>query len=93
MAFINEHFMLNNETGKHLYHDFAKDMPIYDYHCHLDPKQISDNVACDNITDLWLSGDHYKWRAMHKALKNSILLAMHHLINLKMDRNIRKFSG
>lgn len=56
MAFINEHFMLNNETGKHLYHDFAKDMPIYDYHCHLDPKQISDNVACDNITDLWLSG-------------------------------------
>lgn len=64
MAFINEHFMLNNETGKHLYHDFAKDMPIYDYHCHLDPKQISDNVACDNITDLWLSGDGYKWRAM-----------------------------
>lgn len=64
MAFINEHFMLNNETGKHLYHDFAKDMPIYDYHCHLDPKQISDNVVCDNITDLWLSGDHYKWRAM-----------------------------
>ncbi|MGF0030958.1 glucuronate isomerase [Staphylococcus pasteuri] len=64
MAFINEDFMLENETAKHLYHDFAKEMPIYDYHCHLDPKQISDNVKCDNIADLWLSGDHYKWRAM-----------------------------
>lgn len=64
MAFINENFMLNNETGKHLYHDFAKDMPIYDYHCHLDPKQISENVKCEDITELWLSGDHYKWRAM-----------------------------
>ena len=41
MAFINEHFMLNNETGKHLYHDFAKDMPIYDYHCHLDPSKLA----------------------------------------------------
>ena len=64
MAFINENFMLENEIAKHLYHDFAKDMPIYDYHCHLDPKQISDNVKCDNIAELWLSGDHYKWRAM-----------------------------
>ncbi|MGV2929112.1 glucuronate isomerase [Macrococcus capreoli] len=64
MSFIHKDFMLQNETAKHLYHDYAKDMPIYDYHCHLDPKLIRDNHHFDNITELWLGGDHYKWRAM-----------------------------
>ncbi|MDT4011196.1 MULTISPECIES: glucuronate isomerase [Staphylococcus] len=64
MAFINETFMLHNDKAVQLYEDYAKDMPIYDYHCHLDPKQISEDHHFDNITDLWLSGDHYKWRVM-----------------------------
>ncbi|WP_414055618.1 glucuronate isomerase [Macrococcus equi] len=64
MSFIHKDFMLHNETAKKLYHDYAKDMPIYDYHCHLDPKLIRDNYHFDNITELWLGGDHYKWRAM-----------------------------
>lgn len=64
MAFINKDFMLNNETGKKLYNDYAKDLPIYDFHCHLDPKQIAENVHFKDIVDIWLSGDHYKWRAM-----------------------------
>ena len=63
-SFITETVMLHNETAKSLYQNYAKDMPIYDYHCHLDPKQISDNRHFDNITELWLGGDHYKWRAM-----------------------------
>ncbi|MCD8904116.1 glucuronate isomerase [Staphylococcus chromogenes] len=64
MSLIHEDFMLTNETAKHLYNTYAKAMPIYDYHCHLDPKMISENVHFDNITELWLGGDHYKWRAM-----------------------------
>ncbi|RIO47297.1 glucuronate isomerase [Staphylococcus hyicus] len=64
MTFIHKNFMLTNETARHLYHTYAQTMPIYDYHCHLDPKMISENTHFDNITDLWLGGDHYKWRAM-----------------------------
>lgn len=64
MTFIHKNFMLTNETARHLYHTYAQTMPIYDYHCHLDPKMISENTRFDNITDLWLGGDHYKWRAM-----------------------------
>lgn len=64
MVFINKNFMLQNEKAKELYHSYAKDMPIYDYHCHLDPKQIAVNHQFKDVTELWLSGDHYKWRAM-----------------------------
>lgn len=64
MQLITEDFMLTNDVAKHLYHTYAKHKPIYDYHCHLDPKMISENVYFDNITSLWLGGDHYKWRAM-----------------------------
>ncbi len=63
-SFIHENFMLKNETAVNLYHKFAKDMPIYDYHCHLSPKDIAENRKFNNITELWLEGDHYKWRAM-----------------------------
>jgi len=67
MAFIHDNFMLKNETGKKLYHEYAKDMPIYDYHCHLDPKLIAENKRFKNITEIWLGGDHYKWRAMRST--------------------------
>lgn len=64
MAFIHEDFMLQNSVAKHLYHQYAKDLPIFDYHCHLDPKQIADDHEFETITELWLAGDHYKWRGM-----------------------------
>lgn len=64
MSFIHDDFMLQNETAKQLYHDFAKDLPIYDYHCHLDPQQIAEDHEFQDVTELWLAGDHYKWRAM-----------------------------
>lgn len=64
MKFINNNFMINNEQGRNLYVNVAKDMPIIDYHCHLDAKEIYDNKPFENITQLWLAGDHYKWRAM-----------------------------
>ena len=64
MGFINDRFMIGNEVGVRLYQDIAKDLPIIDYHCHLEAKHIYENHAFDDITQLWLAGDHYKWRAM-----------------------------
>ncbi|GAA4416014.1 glucuronate isomerase [Nibrella viscosa] len=62
--FLNEDFLLQTETARVLYHEFAKAMPIIDYHCHLPPDQIADDKQFDNLTQVWLYGDHYKWRAM-----------------------------
>lgn len=62
--FIDNDFLLESDLAKSLFHDVAEKAPIIDYHCHLDPKQIAENVRFDSITELWLSGDHYKWRAM-----------------------------
>nr|WP_206154956.1 glucuronate isomerase [Clostridium muellerianum] len=61
---MDENFLLNNDTAVNLYHEYAKDMPIIDYHCHLNPKEIFENKRFKNITEVWLYGDHYKWRAM-----------------------------
>ena len=63
-SFIHENFLLNNKTAVDLYHKYAENMPIYDYHCHLSPKDIAENRKFNNITELWLEGDHYKWRAL-----------------------------
>ena len=63
-GFMDENFLLTNPTAERLYHDFAKEMPIFDYHCHLSPKEIAENKTYRNITEIWLGGDHYKWRAM-----------------------------
>lgn len=62
--FMDENFLLNNQTAIELYHDWAEQMPIIDYHCHLNPKEIAEDKKYRNITELWLGGDHYKWRAM-----------------------------
>jgi glucuronate isomerase len=67
MAFIHDDFMLKNETAKRLYHEFAKDLPIIDYHCHLPPAEIAEDKQFNNITELWLAGDHYKWRALRAS--------------------------
>lgn len=62
--FLDEHFLLENKTAQRLYHEFAKEMPIIDYHCHLPPDQIAEDINFQNLTQVWLYGDHYKWRAM-----------------------------
>ncbi len=63
-AFLNEDFLLQTPTAQTLYHDFAANMPIIDYHNHLVPQQIAEDKQFENITQIWLYGDHYKWRAM-----------------------------
>ena len=62
--FMGKDFLLSNETAKHLYHDYAEKMPIIDYHCHISQKEIYDNKQFSTITEVWLGGDHYKWRQM-----------------------------
>ena len=67
MNFIHDDFLLSTETAKKLYHGFAEPMPIIDYHCHLSPQEIAEDRIFDNITELWLEGDHYKWRLMRSC--------------------------
>ncbi len=62
--FIKENFLLRNEPAIELYHQYAKSQPIIDYHCHLSPKEIAEDRQFENLTQIWLAGDHYKWRAM-----------------------------
>ena len=62
--FIHENFLLQSETVQHLFHDHAKKLPIIDYHCHLNPQEVASDHKFRSITELWLGGDHYKWRAL-----------------------------
>ncbi len=65
--FMDKDFLLDTDMAKKLFHEYAEDMPICDYHCHLSPKEIYENQPPENISQLWLSGDHYKWRAMRSC--------------------------
>ena len=62
--FMDDNFLLSTDTAVTLYHDYAKEMPICDYHCHLNPKEIAEDKRYKNKTEIWLGGDHYKWRTM-----------------------------
>lgn len=64
MSYLKDNFLLETETAERLYNTYAKDMPIFDYHCHLSEKQILENKPFEDIFGIWLSGDHYKWRLM-----------------------------
>ena len=64
MSYIKNNFLLTNETAERLYFNYAKDMPIFDYHCHLPEKQILENKPFNDVFEIWLAGDHYKWRLM-----------------------------
>jgi glucuronate isomerase len=64
MAFINDDFLLSTKAASKLYHKYAEDEPIFDYHCHIPPKDIAENRQFNNLFEIWLEGDHYKWRAM-----------------------------
>ncbi len=66
-VFITENFLLQTEAAQRLYHEYAKSMPIFDYHSHLPPQQIAEDRQFENLTQIWLAGDHYKWRAMRTA--------------------------
>jgi glucuronate isomerase len=80
-TFMDEDFLLGNQTAIRLYHDYAKEMPIFDFHCHLNPQVIAENRKFQNISDLSLSSDHYKWRAMRS---NGI--AEHYITGNASDR-------
>ena len=62
--FLDDNFLLQNRTAEILYHEYAKDLPVIDYHCHLPPDEIAADKKFANLTEIWLDGDHYKWRAM-----------------------------
>lgn len=63
---INDDFLLTSDLAKKLYHEYSEELPIIDYHCHIDPKEIAEDKNFDNITQVWLSHDHYKWRLMRQ---------------------------
>ena len=65
--FMDEDFLLSTETAKKLYHEIAEQMPSIDYHCHINPQEIAEDRKFDNISQVWLGGDHYKWRVMRAA--------------------------
>ena len=62
--FMDQDFLLSTETARKLYHEYAERMPVLDYHCHINPKEIYEDRKFDNIAQVWLNGDHYKWRQM-----------------------------
>ena len=62
--FMDKDFLLTTETAQHLYHDYAEVVPVLDYHCHIPPQEIYEDKKFDNITQVWLGADHYKWRQM-----------------------------
>ena len=64
MPFIHEDFLLSTKTARKLYHQYAEAEPIFDYHCHLSPRDIAANRRFNNLFEIWLEGDHYKWRAL-----------------------------
>jgi glucuronate isomerase len=66
-AFMDQDFLLNSDTAKTLYHDYAAKMPVLDYHCHINPREIAEDRQFENITQVWLGGDHYKWRLMRSC--------------------------
>ena len=73
-TFMDKDFLLQTETAKKLYNDYAATTPILDYHCHINPQEIYEDRQFENITQVWLGGDHYKWRFMRSAAWTSASL-------------------
>ena len=71
MSYIKDNFLLTNKTAEKLYFGYAKDMPIFDYHCHLPEKQILENKPFHDVFEIWLAGDHYKWRLMRSFMESA----------------------
>ncbi|MCL2718252.1 MAG: glucuronate isomerase [Lachnospiraceae bacterium] len=85
--FMDNDFLLNNETAKTLYHDFAKQMPVIDYHCHINPQEIAANRRYTNITQVWLEADHYKWRLMRANGEDEKYVTGNKITNLSKASN------
>ena len=66
-TYMDKDFLLSNEISKKLYHEYSSTMPIIDYHCHINPREIAEDRKFENITQVWLGGDHYKWRFMRSC--------------------------
>ena len=64
---MDENFLLSTETAQRLFHSYAETMPVLDYHCHISPEEIATDRRFENITQVWLGGDHYKWRFMRSC--------------------------
>ena len=77
IQFLSDDFLLDTPTARELYHGHAAPMPIIDYHCHLCPREVAEDHRFRSITELWLGGDHYKWRAMRAN-------ALHHGLRLRL---------
>ena len=89
--FLDDNFLFKGETAIDLYHNFAKDMPIIDYHCHFSPKEIYENKTFRNLTDVWLSGDHYKWRALRSNGVEERLITGDATIGTSLQLGHRRF--
>ena len=63
-AFMDQNFLLETPTAQKLFHEYASQVPVLDYHCHINPQEIAEDRKFENITQVWLGGDHYKWRQM-----------------------------
>ena len=70
--FMDKDFLLDNDTARRLYHQHAAKMPIIDYHCHIDPREIYEDKVFRDMTEIWLGGDHYKWRALRSDGANDV---------------------
>ena len=71
--FMDEDFLLSTQTAQKLYHGHAEKTPILDYHCHINPEEIAKDRQFENITQVWLGGDHYKWRQMRSYRSESVV--------------------
>ena len=69
--FMDRDFLLSTPTAQKLFHEYAENTPVLDYHCHINPKEIAEDRVFDNITQVWLGGDHYKWRFMRSSSHNN----------------------
>ena len=75
--FMDKEFLLSTETAQNLFHKYAETTPVLDYHCHIAPKEIAEDRKFENITQVWLGGDHYKWRQMRSnGIDGTILREM-----------------
>ena len=79
--FMDKNFLLQTETAQELYHNHAAKMPIIDYHCHLNPQMVADDYRFKSLTEIWLGGDHYKWRAMRSHILSVIHCTTGHIWN------------
>ena len=89
--FMDENFLLQTETAQKLYHEHAAKMPIIDYHCHLIPQMVADDYQFKSLTEIWLGGDHYKWRAMRTNGVDVIVPVKRPLIGRNLRNGLKQF--